>query len=155
MLQESLIGSYNFNVLRALLESLDLLKTQAGAEIGVFDGGTSWYLLRSFPQLRLFGVDPYLAYPEYDQSRMRQAEQTAVDRLAQFGERSIRIKESSVSAAKAIPEECLDFVFVDGDHTYDAVVEDIKAWYPKVHAGGLFCGHDYSWGAFIVLSMSL
>ena len=38
--------------------------------------------------------------------------------------------------------ESLDFIFVDAAHTYDAVVEDIKLWEPKVRKGGLVSGHD-------------
>jgi len=36
-----------------------------------------------------------------------------------------------------------DGVFVDGDHTYEGVVADIKAFAPHVVDGGLLCGHDY------------
>lgn len=37
----------------------------------------------------------------------------------------------------------MDLVFIDADHRYDHVVEDILAWYPKVKSGGIICGHDY------------
>ena len=35
-----------------------------------------------------------------------------------------------------------DMVFIDGDHTFEAAMRDIKAWAPKVKVGGLLCGHD-------------
>ena len=63
-MKEVLIGSYNFNVLRCLIEELNLLQINAGVEVGVFDGGTSLHLLKSFPTLRLFSVDP-LPQPVY------------------------------------------------------------------------------------------
>ena len=145
MLEESPIGVYNFNVVRNLIEDFNILQVGVGVEIGVFDGGTSWFLLKSFPTLKLLSVDPYKAYHEYDQPRMNQAEATALDRLSPFGERSVRLKMTSHTVASQIPDESLDFVFIDADHTYDAVKEDIAAWYPKVRLGGLFCGHDYLW----------
>ena len=37
----------------------------------------------------------------------------------------------------------LDFVFIDGEHTYEAAKSDIEAWCPKVCSGGLLMGHDY------------
>jgi predicted O-methyltransferase YrrM len=139
------IGSYNFNVLKELLKEMNILVHNVGVEVGVLDGGTSWYLLQNLPSLRLISVDPYKAYVEYDQARMNQAEYSAFQRLSPFGERSIRIKEDSVTASRFIEDGCLDFVFIDGDHSYEGVKSDIAAWYNKVRPGGLFCGHDYSW----------
>jgi Methyltransferase domain len=52
-------------------------------------------------------------------------------------------RETSVAAAPAIPDESLDWVYVDGDHTYDAVRNDLEAWAPKVKPGGLLTGDDY------------
>jgi hypothetical protein len=37
----------------------------------------------------------------------------------------------------------LDFIYVDANHTYQAVKDDIKLWYPKVKSGGIVMGHDY------------
>ena len=37
----------------------------------------------------------------------------------------------------------LDFVFIDAEHTYDAVKQDIAAWEPKIKPGGWVMGHDY------------
>lgn len=34
------------------------------------------------------------------------------------------------------------FVFLDGDHAYEAVKEDIQMWAPK--CSHILCGHDYS-----------
>ncbi|PCJ57316.1 MAG: hypothetical protein COA65_09660 [Rhodospirillaceae bacterium] len=38
--------------------------------------------------------------------------------------------------------EC-GFVFIDGDHSYRGVNQDISLWYPKVKTGRIFAGHDY------------
>jgi len=37
----------------------------------------------------------------------------------------------------------IDMLFIDGDHIYDLVMEDIKGWIPKVKDGGIICFHDY------------
>ncbi len=145
MFEELPFGAYNFNVLRGLLEGLDIIKLGLGAEIGVFDGGTSMYLLGSFPELTLVSVDPYKAYVEYDQNRMDKAEALAFARLERFGTRSRRIKSTSVEAASAFPANTFDFIFIDGDHSYEAVKADLNAWYKTVRPGGLFSGHDYRW----------
>lgn len=38
-----------------------------------------------------------------------------------------------------------DMVFIDADHSYNAVFADIVAWRPRVTSGGILCGHDYQW----------
>lgn len=145
MLRQEPLGAYNFNVLRGILEAYNFIQVGTGVEVGVFDGGTSEYLLKSFPNLRIVGVDPYSSYYEYDQERLDKAMATADARLSGFEERYVHIRENSVKAAARLPDDSFDFVFIDADHSYDAVSQDISAWYPKVRSGGLFCGHDYRW----------
>ena len=52
----------------------------------------------------------------------------------------------SVEAAKTEEDGSLDLVFIDGDHKYECVKEDIEAWWPKLKQGGVMLGHDYSVG---------
>lgn len=39
-----------------------------------------------------------------------------------------------------------DFVFIDGDHSYEAVSRDIKFWGSRLAQGGLLSGHDCNYG---------
>jgi beta-1,4-mannosyl-glycoprotein beta-1,4-N-acetylglucosaminyltransferase len=52
-------------------------------------------------------------------------------------------KMTSVEASKMYADNSLDFVFIDADHKYESVVEDILAWFPKVKNGGIISGHDF------------
>ena len=52
-------------------------------------------------------------------------------------------RETSIEAAPAVPDRSLDWVYVDGDHTYDAVRHDLEAWAPKLKPGGFLTGDDY------------
>ncbi len=54
------------------------------------------------------------------------------------------IRATSILAANMFPNGYLDFVYIDGDHTYEAVKDDINAWLPKVRKGGIIGGHDYN-----------
>ena len=49
---------------------------------------------------------------------------------------------SSLAAADELKDIRFDLIFLDGDHSYQAVSEDIVAWKPKVRPGGILCGHD-------------
>jgi len=53
------------------------------------------------------------------------------------------IKMTSIEAAKKYDDNSLDFVFIDADHEYNSVREDIAAWLPKIKIGGIISGHDY------------
>jgi precorrin-6B methylase 2 len=48
-------------------------------------------------------------------------------------------------AAAQFPDQSLDLIFIDGNHQYDAVLQDLHAWYPKLRSGGLLAGDDYAW----------
>lgn len=52
------------------------------------------------------------------------------------------IKNDSVEASKFFKDESIDFLFLDADHSYEAVTRDIRTWLPKVKIGGVFAGHD-------------
>ncbi len=52
-------------------------------------------------------------------------------------------KITSHQAAELYKDGSLDFVFINGDHSYDIVKKDIELWVPKVKEGGTLAGHDY------------
>jgi hypothetical protein len=115
-----------------------------GAEVGVADGRYSEILCKNIPDLKLYCVDPYIAYDENSQDGNQQeqdkCEEIAKRRLNKFN--VTFIKEFSNSALKYINEE-LDFVYIDANHKFDFVMEDIIKWSCKVRKGGIVSGHDY------------
>jgi predicted O-methyltransferase YrrM len=70
----------------------------------------------------------------------------AVEHKLMRSSRARLIREKSEVAAASIEDYSLDLVYIDGDHTYDAVISDLNAWWSKVnHQTGLICGDDYCW----------
>ena len=106
-----------------------------GAEIGVFRGYFSELLCKNIPGLTLICVDIW------GHGKYKAAEDEARQLLKDYD--TIIIKDYSVEAAKDIPDESLDFVYIDGAHDYDNVKADIKAWAPKVKIGGIIAGDDF------------
>ena len=49
----------------------------------------------------------------------------------------------SKTASKIFRDDILDFVYIDGDHSYEAVKLDISSWLPKLKVNGVMVGHDY------------
>ena len=48
--------------------------------------------------------------------------------------------------APIVADQSCSFVFIDGDHRYDAVKRDCELWEPKVRDGGILAGHDFTPG---------
>lgn len=120
-----------------------------GAEIGVYLGETSAEVLKALPQLRLLMIDSFADAEIQKVSRHirltgEQAKQQAIARTAFASERRAIIESSSNAASRMELDRSLDFVFIDADHSYEAVKQDIALWWPKVALGGLLCGHDYN-----------
>ena len=79
--------------------------------------------------------------PEHDQMFI-EAERMFIDRTKDVPN-IIKIKKTSIEAAKDFEDSSLDAVYIDAEHDEVSVREDIKAWRPKIKPGGLLCGHDY------------
>lgn len=116
---------------------------ERGVEVGVCKGEFSEVLLQNWPGT-LWLVDPYASvdgYPEhYDHERNREA---MCSRVRPFGARAILLRSTSLEAATTFRDGELDFVYLDADHRYERVREDLHAWWPKIRAGGIFAGDDY------------
>jgi predicted O-methyltransferase YrrM len=54
-----------------------------------------------------------------------------------------QLTTTSRQAAALFGDAAVDAVFLDGDHEYEGVLQDLRCWYPKVKPGGLLAGHDY------------
>lgn len=124
------------------------LGLERGAEIGVYRGRYSNDLLTRCPTLKhLLGVDLwefYKGYKEFDKILdIQDAHKEAIETYTKHGDRATMVQGYSREVAKTIPDESLDFVFIDANHAFEFVVEDIAAWEPKVRKGGIVYGHDY------------
>ena len=53
------------------------------------------------------------------------------------------IKDTSKNASNQFANGSIDYLMLDAGHSYDALMEDLKAWYNKVKPGGIVSGDDY------------
>jgi hypothetical protein len=111
-----------------------------GAEIGVARGHYSESLAAH--GFRLWCVDPWDGCGRSVENQRIAYEETQT-RLARFGPQVTIIKKTSRDAAADIPDRSLDFVYIDANHFYGAVMEDLTLWSRKVKVGGLVSGDDY------------
>jgi len=126
----------------SLLKELDF---NSGVEMGVCDGRFSQALCSANPNLKLTGVDAWKVYDGYvdyatDFLEVR-AYKRAIERSNKFGFKII--KAWSLDAVKEFEDESLDFVFIDGNHDFRHVTDDVDEWSKKIKRGGIVSGHDF------------
>lgn len=122
-----------------------------GVEVGVFQGEFSRQLLRTWRCASLVSIDAWREFPSEDYVDICNQHQVdhdrnyaiTVERLRQFGPRSRVVRATSKEAAIEFPDSSLDFAYLDAQHHYEAVLEDLAIWSPKVRPGGVIGGHDY------------
>jgi predicted O-methyltransferase YrrM len=134
-----------------------LPKDGLGVEIGTWKGDFAARILNGARPRRLYLVDPwqYRAESSYEsalyggeiggQQRMEAIHQSVLDRFgAEIARGQVVVRRSpSADAAGAFADGELDWVYVDGDHTYAAVKADLEAYYRAVKPGGVLAGDDY------------
>ncbi len=122
------------------------------AEIGVSEGSFSKCILHINKPKALHLIDcwEYQKSPAYtnDPSNASQQEQDRrfknVQKTFQQYKNVYIHKVYSLAAAKTFPKEYFDWIYIDANHTYNAVKKDLEAWYPKVKKTGIIAGHDYT-----------
>jgi len=116
-----------------------------GAEIGVQRGRNAWVMLENIPGLKLYLIDPYKdnkdTQRQWGEKFHNKAYRVAYNRLKNHNVKFIM--DYSLDASLKIPDNSLDFVYIDGEHSYDYVMMDILIWSRKVKTGGVVSGHDY------------
>lgn len=103
-----------------------------GVEIGVDKAINAEFILGFLNINRLFLIDPC------ERGHFSEAQY----RLREFADKILFVKKTSEQAVGEIPNN-LDFVYIDGDHSYEMVKQDIVNYYPKVRVGGVIGGHDF------------
>jgi hypothetical protein len=135
---------------RSLLRQLP--RHSAGAEVGTWRGEFAAEILDIVDPRELHLIDPWAASPGLEVTPHR-VSQDAMDAIygsvvRQFeGHSGVFIhRKTSEDAAHVISDRALDWVYIDGNHSYEFVRQDLELWLPKLRPGGLLTGDDYTWG---------
>ena len=117
---------------------------KCGVEVGVYKGEFTEKFCKA--GLKMYAVDPWEPYVGAGRTQQAKDRQDflyghAGRLLAPYDCELIR-KTSSV-AVQDFKDESLDFAYIDGDHSFKYIAEDICEWEKKVRKGGVVSGHDY------------
>lgn len=145
------LPAFHRNDLAALFAELGF---NQGAEIGVAEGNYSEVLLRANPQLELTLVDPWTRYSDNPRAHSDEHQQFSLNETKRKtqGYNVHIIQDYSMNAVRDVPLGSLDFVYIDGHHSFDYVVCDLVEWSKRVRSGGIIAGDDYyamKWGGVV------
>lgn len=122
------------------------------AEIGVWKGRSAAFMgveiINSNKDIKLHCIDTFGGSIEHVDKREildGTLYDVCVNNLKPVSSVVEVFKNDSVLQAAAYEDKSFEFVFIDGDHTYDGVKRDIEAWLSKVKDGCILAGHDYGW----------
>lgn len=118
-----------------------------GIEVGTAEGHNSYDLIENGLK-KLYSVDAWITLSQkgdggFPQEWHDKNYNGAVNRLSKFGESSIILKGLSSEMAAYIPDGSAGLLYLDGDHSYEGVMNDLKNYYSKVVEGGVVSGHDF------------
>jgi hypothetical protein len=138
------VGKARRNRARRFLFSL-LARGGVGAEIGVWKGEFSKQLLAQLRPTELHLIDPWTHTddPRYWFTWYAKASQAEMDGiyervLAELGSQPgvVIHRERSNEVVAEFGDGYFDWVYIDGDHSYEGASGDLASWSPKVKAGG-------------------
>lgn len=119
-------------------------------EAGVWKGDFARRILAMQPR-ELVLVDPWrpqdpAVYSDWMNVSSAEYEAVYAQVAALFGgDPRVRIVRAlSLAAAAQEADGAFSLVYLDANHSPEAVAADIDAWWPKVKPGGWLAGHDWS-----------
>jgi len=139
------------NVYDTVLEylSVKLKRKLRVVEIGAWLGKSSFYLVQQHcDKADIYIIDTWKGSPgelhsTHSLATERDIYLDFIENMKIHHGKFTAIRSMSVDAAKLFQDLSVDFIFIDGDHTYEGVKSDIEAWQIKLTEFGVIAGHDY------------
>lgn len=118
------------------------------AELGCAEGYFADELLRAGAS-RLYMIDNWATIPNikgdgnFPQHWHNANYDKAMNRIKPYQERVVVLRGLTTWAVQFVPDESLAMLYLDASHDYDAVLNDLNLYMPKVVDGGIIAGHDF------------
>lgn len=137
-----------YGILADLINEQDL---KVGCEVGIGYGLHAENLLKTTNLEKLYLVDLMEFYENdlfpidiVNNGGFELLKKEIFLNLEKYKDKYEFFKCSSISITnEQISDESLDFVFIDANHSYEFVRDDLEFWYKKVKKGGYITGDDY------------
>ena len=127
------------------------------AEVGVWKGDFSKKIIEHCHPKKIFLVDSWLfdknirgCAPQVDgkdplsQIFFDQAYNETKSKFKNYPNVQI-LKKNSLEASNHFENNFFDYIYIDAEHSYKSVINDLNCWYPKLKKNGYIFGDDYHW----------
>jgi hypothetical protein len=133
----------------------DLGDDVTALELGIAFGLNVIFMIEHCSNIKkYYAIDPHLAYqdwgPDVSYGNMQQELMTFVgdkflENLNAYDKKDKiqHINKTGNEAKDLIPDNSIDFLFIDANHSIASVRQDCLNYYGKMKKSGIFCGHDY------------
>ena len=112
-------------------------------EVGVYKGDFAEVILKKLTPQSLLLVDKWdFNFTETGSGREIDSFELVKNRFS--GNKNVGfVKGDSIAVAKRMSDNHFDMIYVDADHSYYGVLEDLVRLSSKVKSDGVLCGHDF------------
>lgn len=123
---------------------------KVGLEVGTAYGNSAEYVLKHTGIEELYCIDPYIFYTQMPGFTCQEEYDIlfcyALDKLHQYSNFRAILRDNSKKCYELLTEieYKFDFIFLDGDHSYETIKWEIEHYYKLIKNGGILCGHDYN-----------
>lgn len=147
-----------FNMEKQYLELLDNTSEKGKfVELGAYKGKSTSFIVTEMMNrdrnIKFITVDTFLGDSgSIDIKEVEAYKQVNISKMyEEFKENTKHLEDNftimvnySYEAAEYFLDNSIDTIFIDAGHSYEAVLADLKAWYPKMKEGSIMSGHDYN-----------
>ena len=128
-----MVGVLNYYSLRPMFQYMNqqCMNNLVGCEIGCYQGKNALNVLNHCGIQKFYLIEPV-------------EERVLKQRFKKYEDKIQFIFDYSYNVADCFLDGSLDFVYIDGDHSYASVKNDINLFVSKVRKGGVIGGHDFN-----------
>jgi hypothetical protein len=118
-------------------------------ELGVYKGENAKYIFENYDIKKMYLIDPYqpLDYLESffgNKELVENNKNIAKNNLKNFDNKCIWLEDYSENVSHLISDDSVDILYIDGNHSFEPTLSDLRLYYPKVKKNGLIIGDDYN-----------
>ena len=131
----------------SFVQSFDVVSM---AEVGVYRGDFAARMLGNAERLeRYYMIDPWRHLDDWNKPAnqpdgiFEQFHDETMAKTEAQAEKRIVLRGRTTEVVDRIPDDDLDLVYIDGDHTLRGITIDLLRLFPKVKEGGFVAGDDF------------
>lgn len=150
----SKINSYDWfsmkiPILKFYLDKCKFPPSINGLEIGSYEGKSAIFFMKYFDKIKLTCVDTWEGTDEQDsETDFKKIENNFEFNMSGFKENVIKFKGRSDNFFKLNKDKNFDFIYIDGYHIYETVLDDANSSFKLLNKGGIILFDDFLWGYY-------